>query len=90
MRFVLLPFFDLFSLLKSSDSLDKLGVITKNAFLFFFFYYLFIYLFSFSSFLFFLMDFVVIQLRTNVENSRRVARGVRPLCKAVHGAMVFV
>ena len=63
----------------------------KMLFFFFFVFLLFIYLFSFFSFLFFfLMDFVVIQLRTNVENSRRVARGVRPLCKAVHGAMVFV
>ena len=32
----------------------------------------------------------MIQLKANVENSRRVARGVRPLCKAVHGAMVVV
>ena len=78
----------MFSLIKSSNSLDKLGVITKNAFLFVLFFLLFI---CFLSFLFsFLMDFVVIQLRTNAENSRRNARGVRPLCKAVHGAMVFV
>ena len=74
------------SLIKSSNSLDKLGVITKNAFLsVLFFYYLFVFFLFF-----FLMDFVVIQLRANVENSRRVARGVRPLCKAVHGAMVVV
>ena len=58
--------------------------------LFFLFCFFIIYLYSFFSFLFILMDFVVIQLRTNVGNSRRVARGVRPLCKAVHGAMVVV
>ena len=75
-------------MLKSSNSLDKLGVITKNAFLSVLFFFI-IDLFSLLSFLF-LMDFVVIQLRTNVENSRRVARGVRPLCKAVRGAMIFV